>query len=148
MKKIPNHVDNLIIALFFVLVIHNVTLKPKFVTKSALFFFDIQGFLKFFGLRQNLTRQLPAQIKKGCSKFWICHTFKYCLNCGTNSIFKKQWADNVLIFFSFHTRPIFDVKILEFWKFFYVKIFIDRQPIDATSNNFFFHEILNFEKKS
>ena len=41
MKKIPNHVDNLIIALFFVLVIHNVTLKPKFVTKSALFFFDI-----------------------------------------------------------------------------------------------------------
>ena len=55
--------------------------------------------LKFFGLRQNLTQQLPAQIKKGCSKFWICHTFKYCLNCSTNSIFKKQWADNVLIFF-------------------------------------------------
>ena len=55
--------------------------------------------LKFFGLRQNLTWQLPAQIKKGCSKFWICHTFKYCLNCGTNSIFKKQWADNVLKFF-------------------------------------------------
>ena len=62
---------------------------------------------KIFRLRQNLTRQLQAQIKKGCSKFWICHTFKNFLNCGTNSIFKKQWADNVLIFFSFHTRPIF-----------------------------------------
>ena len=55
--------------------------------------------LKFFGLRQNLTRQLQAQIKKGCSKFWICHTFKNFLNCGTNSTFKKRWADNVLIFF-------------------------------------------------
>ena len=55
--------------------------------------------LKFFGLRQNLTRQLQAQIKKGCSKFWICHTFKNFLTCGTNSTFKKWWADNVLIFF-------------------------------------------------
>ena len=52
--------------------------------------------LKFFGLRQNLTRQLQAQIKKGCSKFWICHTFKNFLNCGDNSTFKKRWADNVL----------------------------------------------------
>ena len=51
--------------------------------------------LKFFGLRQNLTRQLQAQIKKGCSKFWICHTFKNFLNCGNNSTFKKRWADNV-----------------------------------------------------
>ena len=55
--------------------------------------------LKFFGLRQNLTRQLQAQIKKGCSKFWICHTFNNFLNCGTNSSFKKRWADNVLNFF-------------------------------------------------
>ena len=61
--------------------------------------------LKFFGLRQNLTRQLPAQIKKGCSKFWICHTFKNCLNCGTISIFKKLWADDVLIFFYFNLDP-------------------------------------------
>ena len=43
--------------------------------------------------------KLTAQIIKGCSKFWIFHTFKYCLNCSTNSIFKKQWADNVLSFF-------------------------------------------------
>ena len=71
------------------------------------FFFDkwLQIFhknfwiLKFFGLRQNLTRQLQAQIKKGCSKFWICHTFNNFLNCGANSTFKKWWADNVLIFF-------------------------------------------------
>ena len=55
--------------------------------------------LKFFGLRQNLTRQLQAQIKKGYSKFWICHTFKNFLNCGTNSTFKKRWADDVLNFF-------------------------------------------------
>ena len=81
--------------------------------------------LKFFGLRQNLTRQLQAQIKKGCSKFWICHTFKNFLNCGDNSTFKKRWADNVLKKISFHTRPIFDVKILEFWKKKFVKIFID-----------------------
>ena len=54
---------------------------------------------KFFGLRQNLTRQLQAQIKEGCSKFWICHTFNNFLNCGANSTFKKWWADNVLIFF-------------------------------------------------
>ena len=81
--------------------------------------------LKFFGLRQNLTRQLQAQIKKGCSKFWICHTFKNFLNCGDNSTFKKRWADNVLKKISFHTRPIFDVKILEFWKKNFVKIFID-----------------------
>ena len=54
---------------------------------------------KIFRLRQNLTRQLQAQIKKGCSKFWICHTIKNFLNCGTNSTFKKRWADNVLIFF-------------------------------------------------
>ena len=81
--------------------------------------------LKIFGLRQNLTRQLQAQIKKGCSKFWICHTFKNFLNCGDNSTFKKRWADNVLKKISFHTRPIFDVKILEFWKKNFVKIFID-----------------------
>ena len=37
MKKIPNNVENFIIALFCVLVIHNVTLKPKSVTKSTLF---------------------------------------------------------------------------------------------------------------
>ena len=55
--------------------------------------------LKNFGLRQNSTRQLPAQIKKGCSKFWICHTFKDCLNCGTNFSIKKLWADNVLNYF-------------------------------------------------
>ena len=78
------------------------------------FFFDkwLQIFhknfwiLKFFGLRQNLTWQLPAQIKKGCSKFWICHTFKNFLNCGDNSTFKKRWADNVLkkIFISHSTH--------------------------------------------
>ena len=37
MKKIPNRVENLMVALFYVLVIHNVTLKPKSVTMSALF---------------------------------------------------------------------------------------------------------------
>ena len=37
MKKIPNHVENFIIAFFYVLVIHQLTLKPKSVTKSALF---------------------------------------------------------------------------------------------------------------
>ena len=36
---------------------------------------------------------------KGCSKFWIFYTFKNCLNCDTNSFFKKQRADKVLIFF-------------------------------------------------
>ena len=63
--------------------------------------------LKIFGLRQNLTRQLQAQIKKGCSKFWICHTFKNCLNCGTNFTFKKLGADNVLIFFLISHSPHF-----------------------------------------
>ena len=70
--------------------------------------------LKFFGLRQNLTWQLPAQIKKGCSKFWICHTFKNCLNCGTNSIFKKLGEDNVLIFFHVTFDPFLTWK---FWNF-------------------------------
>ena len=70
--------------------------------------------LKFFGLRQNLTRQLQAQIKKGCSKFWICHTFNNFLNCGTNSTFKKQWADNVLKKISFHTRQVKQVKMTNF----------------------------------
>ena len=71
--------------------------------------------LKFFGLRQNLTWQLPAQIKKGCSKFWICYTFKNCLNCGTNFIFKKPWANNVLNFskkFGFKKFP----RRIFFWK--------------------------------
>ena len=71
--------------------------------------------LKFFGLRQNLTRQLQAQIKKGCSKFWICHTFKNFLNCGTNSTFKKRWADNVLIFFFHFTLDPF--LTWKFWNF-------------------------------
>ena len=62
--------------------------------------------LKFFGLRQNLTRQLPAQIKKRSSKFWICYTFKNYLNCGTNFIFEKLRAINVFIFFLFHVWPI------------------------------------------
>ena len=62
---------------------------------------------------------------KGCSKFWIFYTFKNCLNCDTNSFFKKQRADKVLIFFFlFHTWPIFDVKILEFWKKNVVKMVI------------------------
>ena len=37
MKKIPNYVENFIIALFYVLVIHNVTFEPKNETKSTLF---------------------------------------------------------------------------------------------------------------
>ena len=40
--------------------------------------------LKFFGLRQNLTRQLQTQIKKGCSKFWILEW----------SLF-KNWVKNI-----------------------------------------------------
>ena len=36
MKKMQNHVENFIIALFYVLVIHNVTLKPKCATMSTL----------------------------------------------------------------------------------------------------------------
>ena len=36
-KKMPNHVKNLKIALFNMLVIHNVTIKPKSITKSTLF---------------------------------------------------------------------------------------------------------------
>ena len=79
--------------------------NPKFF--GGEFFFDKRlrifhknfWILKFFGLRQILTRQLSAQIKKCCSKFWIFHTFKNFLNCGTNSIFKKLGADNILIFF-------------------------------------------------
>ena len=70
---------------------------------------------KIFRLRQNLTRQLQAQIKKGCSKFWICHTFKNFLNCGTNSILKKRWADNVLIFFFHFTLDPF--LTWKFWNF-------------------------------
>ena len=38
MKKIPNHVDNFMITLFYVLIIQNITFKPKSVTKSTLFF--------------------------------------------------------------------------------------------------------------
>ena len=42
---------------------------------------------------------LKIELEKGCSKFWISNTFKHFLYCGTNSIFKKQWADNVLKIF-------------------------------------------------
>ena len=82
--------------------------------------------LKFFGLRQNLTRQLPAQIKKGCPKFWICYTFKDYLNCGTNFSFEKQWADNVLSFFLISPSTHFWRENFGILDFFFVKIFIDR----------------------
>ena len=103
--------------------------------------------LKFFGLRQNLTRQLQAQIKKGCSKFWICHTFKNFLNCGDNSTFKKRWADNVLKKISFHTRPIFDVKILEFWKKKSSKFFLIDSPL-MTPATIFSHMKFWISKKN
>ena len=67
--------------------------------------------LKFFGLRQNLTRQLPAQIKKVFSKFWICYTICRYLSCGAKIFFKKVGAECVLIFFWFLTRPILTQKI-------------------------------------
>ena len=74
--------------------------------------------LKFFGLRQNLTRQLQAKIKKGYSKFWICHTFKNFLNCGTNSTFKKRWADNVLnFFFISHSTHFWHGKSIPLWEY-------------------------------
>ena len=47
MKKIPNHVENLIITLFYVLVIHNITFKPKSVTKSSLFLLTFSVLLCF-----------------------------------------------------------------------------------------------------
>ena len=71
-------------------------LGKYFFDKRLIILHKIFWILKIFGLRQNLTRQLQARIKKGCSKFWICHTFKNFLNCGDNSTFKKRWADNVL----------------------------------------------------
>ena len=37
MKKIPNHVKNFIIVLFYVLFKHKITFKPRSVTKSTLF---------------------------------------------------------------------------------------------------------------
>ena len=95
------------------------------------FFFDKQRrifhknfwILKFFGLRQNLTSQLQAQIKKGYSKFWICHTFKNFLNCGTNYTFKKRWADNVLIFFFISHSTHFWRENFGILEFFFPQIF-------------------------
>ena len=93
--------------------------------------------LKFFGLRQNLTRQLPAQIKKVYSKFLIFHTFRKYLNCGTKFFFGQHRAECVLIFFWFHDLTHFDVKIFEIQNFFFIKIFLDTKPIDCLNTNFF-----------
>ena len=91
--------------------------------------------------------QLPAQIKKRSSKFWICNTFKNYLNYGTNFTFEKLRAINVLSFFLISRATHFDAIFFQNSKKNYAKIFIDRQPIDATYNIFFSLENLNFEKK-
>ena len=85
--------------------------------------------LKFFGLRQNLTRQLQAQIKKGCSKFWICHTFKNFLTCGDNSTFKKRWADVLIFFFHFTLDPFLTWKFWNYGNFFSSKFLSIDSPL-------------------
>ena len=49
-------------------------------------------FWKFFGLRQNLTGQYQAQIKKGTSRIRMCYKVWYYLNCDTKIVL--IWACN------------------------------------------------------
>ena len=93
--------------------------------------------LKFFGLRQNLTRQLPAQIKKVFSKFWICYTICKYLSCGAKIFFKKVGAEGVLIFFLIFDATHFDAKNFDFQIFFFVKILLDTKPFDCLNTIFF-----------
>ena len=71
MKKILNHVENFIIALFFVLVIHNVTFKPKRATKSAQFLLTFSVLL-CSAESSVILMCLNGNIFKMYLHFWAC----------------------------------------------------------------------------